>query len=432
MATDADIRNMEHDINLLYGKPREDAVGVYSNPLGFLDGAVDADNEKARGYILPFNDAEKLAVDRPAGVWERRVVRRVVEEERDVLALRVSALAGCLRRAHYDISGYEKADEPSAEGWAMRAMGSVLEPIMIERLRREETFTAEGRSTRLWMIEDVQRDVRCLVGDVELQGTIDAIASHPNYGDGKPFVLEVKTRRHAQKEFARVAGVERNSMGGRPAESAHRAAAMQAAVYSMAQDNGDRTRARGVMVATFSRDDASVTLNYIPAPRVLELWNEALERIDALKASIKNQTPPAPEYPAGHKICGECEFRSVCGNHISSENEGVAADILSDDELAQQLIIKLLDNGAVSKEVKAQARDASERIKRHMIASNLTNHKIWYKGRTYSLTLSEIEMRGVNYERFNELVDPDVRQKCDDVRVHYRLNVSSAAGRKQA
>lgn len=402
------------------------AAVVKSDPLGFLDSGVSHEyaviDGMTEGYDSAF-DGARLAADRPAGVWERRIVRRVIEEERDVLALRVSAVSGCLRKAHYDASGYEKADEPSPEGWAMRTMGVVLEPVMVQRLLREESVTADGRGERLWRMEDTQRDTRCLIGDVELQGTIDAIASHPNYANGSPFVLEVKTRRHAQKEFARVAGVERNSMGGRPAENAHRAAAMQAAVYSMCEVNADRSKARGVMVATFSRDDASVTLNYIPASRALDLWDEALMRIETLKASLKSGTPPPPEYQAGHKICSECEFRSMCGNHIADSVDAGEGDILSDEELSKCLVLRLNGDYNNSAESKGQGKEASDRIKRHMIALDIKRLEIPYNRRLYGFTLSEIEKRGLNYERVNELLSPEERERCDEVEVHYRLNM---------
>ena len=409
--------------DLLHGHGPDENLSssVSSDPLAFLNDPV-ADEASADNAIMD-NANAKLDADRPAGVWERRIVRRMIEEERDVLALRVSALAGCLRKAYYDVSGYEKADELSPEGWAMRRMGSVLEPLMIERLLREKTLTAEGRSARLWKIEDVQRDTRCLIGDVELQGTIDAIASHPNYANGEPFVLEVKTRKHAQKEFAKVAGVERNSMGGRPAENAHRSAAMQAAVYSMADDNADRARARGVVVATFSRDDASVTLNYIPPDRVLDLWDEALERVNALKAALRNEIAPDPEYGAGHKICAECEFRSICGNHIGASSDSAASDILSDEELGAYLVMKLNGDNAGGAESKAQGREASERIKRHMIASKIKRLEVPYKRRAYEFVLSEIGKLGLDYDKVNELLSPDERERCDKVEVHYRLNM---------
>ena len=286
------------DNRLLDGSAAFGAYTEYRHARGGTYSDVSAGDRRLNG------DGARFAMDRPVGAWETRIVRELVERESRVLVLRASALAGCLRKVYYAVMDFGGDDEASARDEAVRDAGSALEPVIMDMLRKGDSLD-DGRLDDGWLIEGDQIEVVHALDGIEIQGHIDFVGSHPRWTRGQAVVVDLKTRSNSQKEYASAVGVERS----------HRSAALQAALYAVAFA-GSMADARGAAVITVSRDDMSYAVNYIPRERVVALYAECVYRAGELKAALEREEPPDPEYPAGHKICRQCEFRGVCGNAV--------------------------------------------------------------------------------------------------------------------
>lgn len=362
------------------------------------------------GYgVRGFGSAGSLEADRPAGEWQIRKVREIVELKESVLVMRASAIAGCLRRVYYAITGADRDECADPRDIAVRDLGSAMLPVVIDMLRSSDDAVDDAGRNEGWRIEDDHRVVVHALDGIEIQGHIDFVGSHPRWTRGQAVVVEIKTRSRSQKEYAAAVGVERS----------HRGAALQAALYAVALA-GSPADNNGAAVITVSRDDLSCAVNYLPPERVLALYEECAERATNVKAAIESGEPPKPEYQAGHKICRQCEFRSVCGN----------ADV--EDDLAATLdqsdISRLVGEAVSATSDKSEKAQAKRRLKAYMIDMGLDRLEIELDGGKYSLCLSEIVRRKVNMDEFNSLVEPELRDRMLLTKTTYQFRISGGKG----
>lgn len=387
------------DNRLLDGSAAFGAYTEYRHARGGTYSGVSAADRRLGG------DGARFAMDRPAGAWETRIVREVIERESRVLVLRASALAGCLRKIYYAVMGLGGDDEISARDEAVRDVGSALEPIIMDMLRKGDSLD-DGRLDDGWLIEGDQIEVVHALDGIEIQGHIDFVGSHPRWTRGQAVVVELKTRSNSQKEYASAVGVERS----------HRSAALQAALYSVAFA-GSIADARGAAVITVSRDDMSYAVNYIPRERVAALYAECVYRAGELKAALEREQPPEPEYPAGHKICRQCEFRGVCGNAILDEEPPGA--------LSEDLVARLAETASSSLSGNAVKARAKARLKEHMIALGLERLELDLDGAKHTLTCPAIMKWDVDMDLFNDWIDPELRDMLVRRRVSHQFRISS-------
>lgn len=185
----------------------------------------------------------RFAMDRPAGEWRTRKIREVVEWEENILVLRASALAGCLRKLFYSVSGYDEDSSLMPREAAVRDMGAALEPVILDMLRLDGDMLDDGRRDVGWRIEGEQVEVAHALDGIEIQGHIDFVGSHPRWTRGQAVVVEIKTRSRSQKEYASAVGVERS----------HRGAALQAGLYAAALAGSPALNAGAAVVERYGQ-----------------------------------------------------------------------------------------------------------------------------------------------------------------------------------
>lgn len=160
----------------------------------------------------------------------------------------------------------------------------------------------------------------------------------------------------------------------------------------------------------------SYAVNYLPPDRTLALYEECAVRARDAKAAIESGEPPKPEYPAGHKICRQCEFRGVCGNADESE---AASGELSDD-----MIARLARESVSNESTKAQKARAKAALKAHMTALGKGRIDVSVDGANYSLTCSLIRKWDVDMDKLNSVVDPKARDEFVRERITRQFRIS--------
>ncbi|MDE2688557.1 MAG: hypothetical protein OXI16_13820 [Chloroflexota bacterium] len=345
------------------GETSENPTASYAN--GFANDATNV-----------FGDMD-MSMDRPS-------IKAVFSIE-----LRMSSIRQCMRRLAYEAFGFAQSDAEPLRNRIMMAQGHLLENFVKQAMREDG-----------WTINE-EEGVVMRHGPVVLTGHPDGVAMHPEKAGGMPAVLEVKTRSKGMAEYAWTYGVDVSNPE----------AVEQAALYSMALF-GEIT---DVVVATMERtsDQYEWRPQRVPAIRVGKAYGAALERINEITAMIIKGEVPEPEYPQGDANCKSCPFRSMCGN--ADEPELVAEGGLSDEELFEQVRIWA---GASSRIPKTPSNPATKEksaaaaaIKAHYIETSRAGDELEVDGQRYKLTLSTKPGTTIDFDAFNELVDPDIREQ---------------------
>ncbi|MCY4580740.1 MAG: PD-(D/E)XK nuclease family protein [Chloroflexi bacterium] len=305
------------------------------------------------------------------------------------MELRMSGIRECMRRLAYEAFGFPESDTEPLRNRIMMAQGHLLEGFVKEAMRDEG-----------WIINE-EDGVILRHGPVVLTGHPDGVALHPNKADGMPAVLEIKTRSKGMAEYAWTYGVDVSNP-----EAVEQAALYSKALFGEIAD---------VVIATMERtsDQFEWRAQRVPAYRVERAYAAALERINEVTAMIIKGQVPEPEYPQGDANCKSCPFRSMCGN--AAEPELVVEGGLSDEELFEQVRIWANASSRIPKTPSNPAtkekKTASEAIKAHYIETKRAGDEIEVDGQRYKLTLSTKPGTSIDFDAFNELVDPEIREQ---------------------
>ena len=305
------------------------------------------------------------------------------------IELRMSGIRECMRRLAYEAFGFAESDVEPLRNRIMKAQGHLLEDFVKQAMREEG-----------WIINE-EEGVILRHGPVVLTGHPDGVTLHPEKAGGMPAVLEVKTRSKGMAEYAWTYGVDVSNPE----------AVEQAALYSKALF-GEIT---DVVVATMERtsDQYEWRPQRVPARRVEKAYASALERINEITAVIIKGEVPEPEHPQGDANCKSCPFRSMCGN--AAEPELVSEGGLSDEELFEQVRLWADASSRITKTPSNPAtkekKTASDTIKAHYIQTERAGDEIEVDGQRYKLTLSTKPGTTIDFDAFNELVDPEIREQ---------------------
>ena len=305
------------------------------------------------------------------------------------IELRMSGIRECMRRLAYEAFGFAESDVIPLKNRIMMAQGNLLEDFVKQAMREEG-----------WIINE-EEGVILRHGPVVLTGHPDGVTLHPEKAGGMPAVLEVKTRSKGMAEYAWTYGVDVSNPE----------AVEQAAMYSKALF-GEIT---DVVVATMERtsDQYEWCPQRVPARRVEKAYASALERINEITAMIIKGEVPEPEHPQGDANCKSCPFRSMCGN--AAEPELVVEGGLSDEELFEQVRIWADASSQIPKTPSSPAKKekdaAAATIKAHYIETGRAGDEIEVDGQRYKLTLSTKPGTTIDFDAFNELVEPEIREQ---------------------
>ena len=306
------------------------------------------------------------------------------------IQLRMSSIRECMRRLAYEAFGVAESDVMPLKNRIMMAQGNLLEDFVKQAMRDEG-----------WIINE-EDGVILRHGPVVLTGHPDGVTLHPEKAGGMPAVLEVKTRSKGMAEYAWTYGVDVSNPE----------AVEQAALYSKALF-GEIT---DVVVATMERtsDQYDWRAQRVPARRVERAYASALERVNEITAMIIRGEVPEPEHPQGDAKCKSCPFRSMCGNAVEPEVMVVEGG-LSDEELFEQVRIWADASSRIPKTPSNPARkekdSAAATIKAHYIETERAGDEIEVDGQRYKLTLSTKPGTTIDFDAFNELVDPEIREQ---------------------
>ena len=367
------------------GETMPDQLTLEETP---IDDCADVSNEEevrvdiSPNGLVPYGNGHDkgdmdMSIDRPN-------IKAVFSIE-----LRMSGIRECMRRMAYEAFGFAESDAEPLRNRIMMAQGNLLEDFVKEAMREEG-----------WIINE-EEGVILRHGPVVLTGHPDGVTLHPEKAGGMPAVLEVKTRSKGMAEYAWTYGVDVSNPE----------AVEQAAMYSKALF-GEIT---DVVVATMERtsDQYEWRPQRVPARRVESAYASALERINEIIAMIIKGEIPEPEYPQGDANCKSCPFRSMCGN--AAEPEFVSEGGLSDEELFEQVRLWADANSRITKTPSNPAtkekKTASDTIKAHYIQTERAGDEIEVDGRRYKLTLSTKPGTTIDFDAFNELVDPEIREQ---------------------
>ena len=305
------------------------------------------------------------------------------------IELRMSGIRECMRRLAYEAFGFAESDVEPLRNRIMMAQGNLLEDFVKQAMRDEG-----------WVINE-EDGVILRHGPVVLTGHPDGVTLHPEKANGMPAVLEVKTRSKGMAEYAWTYGVDVSNPE----------AVEQAALYSKALF-GEIT---DVVIATMERtsDQYDWRAQRVPAKRVEKFYASALERVNEVTAMIIKGEVPEPEYPQGDANCKSCPFRSMCGNAV--EPDVVSEGGLSDEELFKQVRVWADASSRIPKTPSNPATKeksaAAATIKAHYIETRRAGDEIEVDGQRYKLTLSTKPGTSIDFDAFNELVDPEIREQ---------------------
>ena len=331
----------------------------------------------ANGHSYGGNADMDMSMDRPN-------IKAVFSIE-----LRMSGIRECMRRLAYEAFGFAESDVEPLRNRIMKAQGHLLEDFVKQAMREEG-----------WIINE-EEGVILRHGPVVLTGHPDGVTLHPEKAGGMPAVLEVKTRSKGMAEYAWTYGIDVSNPE----------AVEQAALYSRALF-GEIT---DVVVATMERtsDQYEWRPQRVPARRVERAYVSALERINEITAVIIKGEVPKPEHPQGDANCKSCPFRSMCGN--AAEPALVSEGGLSDEELFEQVRLWADASSRINKTPSNPAtkekKTASDTIKAHYIKTKRAGDEIEVDGKRYKLTLSTKPGTTIDFDAFNELVDPEIREQ---------------------
>ena len=340
----------------------------------------------------PVEQAEKrreLPLDRPN-------IKAVVSME-----LRMSGIDLCLRRLAYEAKEVEPSDDIPPRNRALMEMGRHLEPLVKQMMREDG-----------WEISE-EDAVELPHGRITLTGHPDGVASHPVKTAGKAAVAEIKTRAESSARYAWEVGVERT----------HPDAVGQAALYSMALFG----EIRDILVVTMARDSGEYRAERIPAERAREAFDAAMRRVGEIGRMALEDELPDPEFPQGHYKCLSCPYRSLCGNAELTENPGAGG--LTDEELRAQLRewVKANSSAPRSSSPASKAKKAAaDAIKAHMVSTGNLAGEMVVDGVKWNMRVTEKPGSGIDFEAFNELVAPEIREQVVIPKVSRTLRITPA------
>ena len=335
--------------------------------------------------------------------------RRIADTERLAVRLadgrvevRASALSQCLRKVWYVAMGQVPTDEESSVDKARKRAGQVLGDVV------KDFLVDEGFALR-----DAP-EIAILLGrsrDLLVTGNPDCMGSHRDHADGALCVVVKKTRGGSWVKRVRQEGVERVSVGD----------AWQAALYAHAIAG----RPADVMVVTVSREDYDYDVQVIPAERVAWLYADAIDRAMLLRKAVREERIPEPELPMGNWMCQRCEFRTVCGNAVVTDEDSVVA--LDEKEMAQKVSEWDVADKEGGRQAAKRKKSASDTIKLHLNAVEQDDVDVDVAGRTFRLKLSKWDEFDVDYEKLHELTTIEQRDAIIRRKPRSRLDISEVS-----
>lgn len=325
-------------------------------------------------FGLSTEQVDDLPLDRPN-------IKAVMSIE-----IRMSGVWQCMRRLGYEAFGTEPSDEIPTRNANIMASGNYLEPLVKDLMRRDG-----------WEVDD-HNAVMIPHGRVTLTGHPDAIGRHQHLTGDSPVVIEVKTRSESAAQYAWDIGVERTHP-----ESVQQAALYSVALYGKPQD---------IFVSTLARDSMEYRTERIPADRVEFWFGKAMARVNEIADMVFKGELPEPEVPAGDYKCQSCPFRTMCGNAELPEMPGESG--LTESEIETTLREWINASAKVPKtsspESKAK-KAAADTLKNHMIAVGDFERELEIDGQVYRMKRSESDKVNIDFDAFNELVEPEIREQ---------------------
>ena len=233
--------------------------------------------------------------------------------EHDTLTVRASALTACRRMLALYASGTPESDPPGEDAQMRMDVGKVLETVVIQAMRRAGWNTTSYSNQRPAYGGGRPHVGVELADGIIAQGTPDGrVRVNRN-----PAVLEVKThggQRYRQWETMRVIGMNMPAL-------------TQAGVYRLGLVEGKEVGPLSPMVfAVMNTDTRQWDLDFVEPRHGDAAALAAGERLTTLKADIKAQRLPLPEYAPGAPECKRCPMVSVCGNGGEPEPEWTASN----------------------------------------------------------------------------------------------------------
>ena len=327
------------------------------------------------------------------------------------LVVRASAACNCRRALWYAAAGQEETNPASPATQAMWRIGHILEPVVVEDLRDKG-----------WQVSavDPQDPVEVAIeatDGLRLTGHPDAWGSETLFDD-QELVIEVKTRGHEEYRRTQVMGNE----------VAHPEAIAQGAVYSL----GVFGEIRDVVIATMNRDDCALSTETIPAERVQQAYEHAVQWLGGLEdhyAAHGRGTDELPrrDFGAGHWRCQTCPFLDICRPPETRDREEVSEAEREDSPIEDVEGVEPAEPVSYEDALTAlrEYEECQEAIKyldqdkRGALAllgnwlHQMGQPKARLEGREKKRTVSWISQTryNVDYKRLNHMLTPDDRRE---------------------
>jgi len=325
------------------------------------------------------------------------------------IEVRASAALGCRRALWYAATGYEPTNPPGDDSLTAMEAGNALEPVVARAMERADwkVDSADPRNPKQVAVRvgpnvlvtgHPDGTVQMPLSEAEappqpflFEGEPDA----PVYGT--PMVVEIKTR--GPEAFRRW-----QTLG---AERSHPAAVAQAAFYTL----GEFGDMRPAVIATMDTGGRTWDWERIPAERLETALQDACAWLGELAAHHVQSGPdpdalPERDFTAESWQCRSCPFLDIClpGMAEATEETEMEGKEVTDEEARDEVAAYAEAQESIREPEKAK-RAALDTLKAWM--SRQGDVKATVNGKTVSLVRTT--RYSTNYQKLNELLDPEVR-----------------------
>ena len=325
------------------------------------------------------------------------------------LEVRASAALGCRRALWYAATNYEPTNPPSDESLTAMEAGNALEPVVVRAMERagwqvdaadpqDPQQVAVRVGPNILVTGHPDGTVRVPLPEDEAPPQIflfDGEPEAPAYGD--EMVVEIKTRGPEAFRRWRTLGAERS----------HPASVAQTAFYTL----GHYGDLRDTVIATMDTGNRTWDWEKIPADRLERALQDACAWLSQLGAHLVQSGPdpdalPERDFTAGSWQCRSCPFLALClpGAEEGDEETETEGKEVTDEE-AWEAVASYAEAQDEVREPEKNKRAALDTLKAWMRRQDDTKATIG--GKTVSLV--QTTRYSTNYQKLNELLDPEVR-----------------------
>ncbi len=313
------------------------------------------------------------------------------------LIVRASSALGCRRALWYGATGQPITNPRPPESLTVMEAGSALEPVVLRAMERAGWQVTPADAA-------APRSVSASAGpNLVVAGRPDATGVHPR--SGEEMLIEVKTRGpNGYKRWVTLG-----------AERSHPEAVAQAAIYTL----GLYREMRDAVIATMDTASREWAWECIPAHRLERLFQHVCSWLGQLadhqaRSGTDPAALPAQDFPPQSWQCRNCSFLTACRPEAAAAVEepddqpGMNPEPVSEAE-ARAALRQYEEVRAAIKELEERRNAAREKLLAWLQQQGVAQATLEGPEQTHTLRMAQRHYYHCDYQKLNELLDPETR-----------------------